>query len=143
SSAEGATDYIDSDVEDPDKILSGAAATLDFTKPIALTMLGILGNVADYNQARSIVKRLIDGVPSGSYLAISDGTNTSREIVEGQRIANQGGHPYNLRSPDEIAGYFEGLELVDPGVVSLPLWRPKEGSLPEAMDGYCGVARKP
>jgi hypothetical protein len=142
-SPQGATDYVDSDVEDPDKILREAARTLDFSEPIALTMLGILGNVADYAEARSIAKRLIDAVPSGSYLVISDGTNTSKEIVEGQRVANQSGHPYNLRSPEEITGYFEGLELVEPGVVSIPHWRPGPGPLPAAMDGYCGVARKP
>ncbi len=143
SSPEGATDYVDADVEDPDKILREAARTVDFTQPIALTMLGILGNVADYAEARSIVRRLVDAVPSGSYLVISDGTNTSDEIVEGQRIANQSGHPYHLRSPDEITRYFDGLELVEPGVVSIPHWRPEPGPPPPAMDGYCGVARKP
>jgi hypothetical protein len=143
SSPEGATDYVDSDVEDPDKILREAARTLDFSEPIAVTMLGILGNVADYAEARSIVKRLVDAVPSGSYLVVSDGTNTSKEIVDGQRIANQSGHPYNLRSPEEITRYFDRLELVEPGVVSIPHWRPEPGPLPLAMDGYCGVARKP
>jgi hypothetical protein len=143
NSPEGVIDYVDSDVEDPDTILQAAARTLDFTQPIAVTMLGILGNVAAYDEALSIVKRLVDAVPSGSYLAISDGTNTSTEIVEGQRIANQGGHPYNLRSPEQIAGYFDGLDLVEPGVVSIPRWRPAAGPLPSAMDGYCGVARKP
>jgi hypothetical protein len=143
SSPEGVTDYVDSDVEDPDKILAEAARTLDFTQPVAVTMLGILGNVADYEEARSIVKRLVDALPSGSYLTISDGTNTSEEIVEGQRVANQGGHPYNLRTPEEIAGYFDGLELVEPGVVSIPHWRPEPGAVPSAMDGYCGVGRKP
>jgi hypothetical protein len=142
-SPEGATDYVDSNVEDPDRILGEAARTLDFTEPIAVTMLGILGNVADYTEARSIVKRLTDAVPSGSYLVVSDGTNTSKEIVEGQRIANQSGHPYNLRSPEEIAGYFDGLELVEPGVVSIPHWRPEPGPVPPAMDGYCGIGRKP
>jgi hypothetical protein len=143
SDARGATDYVDSNVEDPDKILRDAARTLDFTKPIALTMMGILGNVADYTEARAIVKRLIDAVPSGSYLAMSDGTNTSTAIVEGQRIANQSGHPYNLRTPEEIGAYFEGLELVEPGVVPLNHWRPEPGPPAPAMDGFCGVARKP
>ncbi|MBL7255628.1 SAM-dependent methyltransferase [Paractinoplanes lichenicola] len=140
--AEGSTDYVDSDVEDPAKILREAARTLDFSRPVALTMLGILGNVADYAEARSIVERLLAAVPPGSYLMISDGTNTSPGIVEGQRKANQSGHPYNLRSPEQIAGFFEGLELVEPGVVSIPHWRPI-GEAPPAMDGYCGVARKP
>nr|WP_296068412.1 SAM-dependent methyltransferase [uncultured Actinoplanes sp.] len=139
---EGRTAYVDADVEDPEKILQAAARTLDFSEPIALTMLGILGNVADYAEARSIVKRLIDAVPSGSYLMICDGTNTSDEIVEGQRIANQSGHPYHLRSPEQITGFFDGLELVEPGVVSIPHWRPGTGEVPPAMDGFCGIGRK-
>ncbi len=142
SSPEGATAYVDSDVEDPDKILNEAARTLDFSAPIALTMLGILGNVADYAEARSIVKRLVDAVPSGSYLVVADGTNTREESVEGQRIANQSGHPYHLRSVAEITGFFDGLELVEPGVVSVPHWRPESNPPPSAM-GACGVARKP
>jgi hypothetical protein len=142
STPAGATDYIDSDVENPDKILREAANTLDFTQPIALTMLGILGNVADYAEARAVVRRLVEAVPSGSYLAISDGTNTSQEILQAQSIANQSGHPYHLRSPEEVTGYFEGLELVEPGVVSIPHWRPEPGPLPAAIDGYCGVGRK-
>jgi hypothetical protein len=145
SSPEGATDYVDADVRETDKILQEAARTLDFTQPVALMMLGILGNVADYDEARSIVKRLLDGVPSGSYLVINDGTNTSEEIVEGARVSGQGGHPYTLRSPEEIAGFFDGLDLQEPGVVSTPRWRPdpSPSGLPAELDGFSGVARKP
>jgi S-adenosyl methyltransferase len=145
SSPEGATDYIDADVRDTDKILQEAAHTLDFTQPVAIMMLGILGNVADYDLARSIVKRLLDGVPSGSYLVINDGTNTSEEIVEGARVSGEGGHPYTLRSPEEIAAFFDGLDLQEPGVVSTPRWRPEPSPSgpPAELDGFCGVARKP
>jgi hypothetical protein len=143
TSAEGETAYIDSNVEDPERILSEAARTLDFSRPVALTMIGILGNVADYAEARSIVERLLAAVPSGSYLAVSDGTSTSAESVESQRIAKQSGHPYNLRTPEEIAGYFQGLELLEPGVVSTSLWRPEPGTAAEALDVYCAVGRKP
>lgn len=137
------TAYIDADVEDPQRILSEAANTLDFTEPVALTMIGILGNVADYAEARSIVERLLAAVPSGSYLAVSDGTSTSAESIESQRVAKEGGHPYNLRTPDEIAGYFQGLELLDPGVVSTSQWRPQPGSDQAPLDVYCAVGRKP
>ena len=140
---EGVTDYVDSDVEDPERILNEAARTLDFSKPVALTMIGILGNVADYAEARAIVDRLLAAVPSGSYLAVSDGTSTSAQSVESQRVAKQSGHPYNLRTPDQIAGYFDGLELLEPGVVSTSLWRPPPGTQPEALDVYCAVGRKP
>jgi hypothetical protein len=145
SSPEGATDYIDADVREPDKILQEAARTLEFTQPVAIMMLGILGNVADYDEARSIVKRLLDGVPSGSYLVVNDGTNTSEEIVEGARVSGEGGHPYTLRSPVEIARFFDGLDLQEPGVVSTPRWRPEPSpsGLPAELDGFCGVARKP
>ena len=144
SSPEGATDYIDADARETDKILQEAARTLDFTQPVAIIMLGILGNVADYDEARSIVKRLLDGVRSGSYLVVNDGTNTSEEIVEGARVSGEGGHQYTLRSPEEIARFFDGLELLEPGVVPAPRWRPERSlSGPSADDSRCGVARKP
>ncbi len=144
-SPEGATDYLDADVHDPDTILHEAARTLDFTQPIAVVMLGILGFIADYDEARSIVKRLLDGVPSGSYLVIADGTNTSEEIVEGARVSGAGGHRYTLRSPQEITAFFDGLELQEPGAVSIPRWRPEPSpsGLPADLHGFCGVARKP
>ncbi|MFG1925165.1 SAM-dependent methyltransferase [Cryptosporangium sp. NPDC048952] len=143
SSGAGRTAYIDSDVQNPERILSEAAQTLDFSKPVALTMIGILGNVADYAEARSIVERLLAAVPSGSYLAVSDGTLTSAQSIESQRVAKEGGHPYNLRTPQEIAGYFAGLELLEPGVVSTSQWRPRPGTDREALDVYCAVGRKP
>src|SRR6266536_2263480 len=145
SSPEGATDYIDADVRETDKILQEAARTLDFTKPVALMLMGILGHVKDDEEVRSIIKRLMDGVPYGSYLVVNDGTNTSEEIVEGARVSGEGGHPYTLRSPEEIAGFFDGLDLQEPGVVSTPRWRPEPSpsGLPAQLDGFCGVARKP
>jgi hypothetical protein len=142
---EGATDYLDADVREPHKILQEAARTLDFTRPVALVMLGILGNVADYEEARSVVKRLLDGVPSGSYLVVNDGTNTSEEIVRGARVSGEGGHRYVPRSPEEVAGFFDGLDLLEPGVVSPPRWRPEPDQFgsPADIDSRCGVARKP
>ncbi|MFI5843105.1 SAM-dependent methyltransferase [Catenuloplanes sp. NPDC051500] len=143
SSPEGATAYVDSPVQDPERILAEAAHTLDFSKPVALTMIGILGNVADYAEARAIVERLLAAVPPGSYLVVSDGTSTSAQSIESQRIANRSGHPYNLRTPEEIGGYFQGLDLVEPGVVPTSQWRPRPGSEPELLDVYCAVGRKP
>jgi hypothetical protein len=143
SSPEGRTAYIDSDVEDPGRILEEAARTLDFSRPVALTMIGILGNVADYAEARSIVDRLLAAVPSGSYLAISDGTLTSPESIESQRVAKENGHPYNLRTVEEVTGFFDGLEILEPGVVSTSQWRPRPGSDTTHLDVYCAVGRKP
>ena len=146
SSPEGATDYIDADLRDPDTILQQAARTLDFTEPIAIMLMGILGHIADDDEARSIVTWLVAAVPSGSYLAMNDGSDTSEEVVEAARIWNQSANPtYHLRSPDRIARFFDGLELVEPGVVSPPRWRPEpsESGPPADIDSFCGVARKP
>src|SRR6266545_1306793 len=146
SSPEGATAYLDADLRDPDTILQAAAETLDFSQPVAIMLMGILGHIADDDEARSIVKRLVGAVPSGSYLTMNDGTDTSQEVVEAARIWNQSAKPpYHLRSPERIARFFDGLELVEPGVVSPPRWRPEPSpsGLPAGIDSFCGVARKP
>jgi hypothetical protein len=146
SSPEGVTQYVEADVRDPKAILEGAAGTLDFSQPVALMMLGILGHISDYDEARSIVTGLVAALPSGSYLVIADGTNViNREARDAtMKAAVDAGSPYSPRSPEQIAGYFTGLELVEPGVVSAPRWRPDPASdLPDEVDEFCGVARKP
>jgi S-adenosyl methyltransferase len=146
SSPEGVTDYIDADVHDPGTILAEAAKTLDFTKPIALILNGIMGHVADDDEAHSIVRQLMDGLPPGSYLTLSDGANTEKAKVESLELYKQSGAvPYYLRSPEQIAYFFDGLELVAPGLVTLNKWRPEDSPFgpPADTSGYCGVARKP
>jgi hypothetical protein len=146
SSPEGKTAYLDADLRDPDRIVQQAARTLDLTQPIAIMLMGILGHVADDDEARSIVERLVGALPSGSYLTVNDGTDTSEEVVEAARIWNESASPtYHLRSPARIARFFDGLELVEPGVVSPPRWRPEPGpsGLPAQIDSCCGVGRKP
>jgi hypothetical protein len=146
STPEGATAYIDADLRDPDTILPEAARTLDLNRPIAIMLMGILGHIPDDDQARSIVRRLMDAVPSGSYLTMNDGTDTSEEVMEAARIWNQSANPtYHLRSPKRIARFFDGLELVEPGVVSPPRWHPEPSpsGIPPEIDSSCGMGRKP
>jgi O-methyltransferase involved in polyketide biosynthesis len=150
STPQGVTAYIDADLRDPDKIVQGAAHTLDFNQPVALMLMGILGHVGDYDEARSIVRRLLDALPSGSYLALDDGTDVvdKAAVEEAQGAYNESGAiPYHPRSPEQIAGFFDGLELVEPGVVSCPRWRPDPadgtGGLPAEIDAFGGVGRKP
>ena len=146
---QGDTAYIDADLHDPDTILGAAALTLDFTQPIGLMLLGILGHIEDDEEARSIVKRLMDALPPGSYLTICDGTNDISEAgVEAQQRYNESGAvPYRLRSAAQVTAFFEGLEVVEPGVVSCPRWRPDPDDLsrglPAEMDQFAGVGRKP
>jgi hypothetical protein len=146
SGPQGATDYIDADMHDVDKIVHEAARTLDFTQPIAVMMLGVLGYAGDYDAARSVVKRLLDAVPSGSYLVIDDGIRTTEGSEQGaQAPGAAGGTPYRLRTFEEIAGFFHGLELVEPGVVPAIRWRPPSGYTPGAgaEQATCGVGKKP
>ncbi|WP_184583875.1 SAM-dependent methyltransferase [Lipingzhangella halophila] len=144
---EGATDYLHADLNDPEAILSAAAATLDFDRPVAVTMLGVLPFVGDDAAAKSIIDRLMGGLPPGSHLAIVHSTSavTGDAMVEAVRRWNAAGSAiYHLRTPERIAGLFDGLELVEPGVVSCPLWRPEPADIgiPEEMDEYCGLAVK-
>jgi hypothetical protein len=145
STPEGACDYIDADVRDPEAILRHAAKTLDFTRPTALMLMGVLGLVADYDQARSIVSRLMAALPPGSYLAVYDGADTDPAYVEAIRRFNEGSAavPYTPRSPEQISRYFEGLEILPPGVVTVSRWRPTGDSAPDVacVGGVGRVAR--
>jgi hypothetical protein len=146
STPEGACDYIDADLRDTSKILTEGARTLDFTRPIALMMLGIVGQIPDSDHPESIIKQLLDALPSGSYLAFSDGINTSETFTEAVRHYNENSaSTYHPRSPEQITGFFGGLELVEPGVVALTSWRPEVTPFadPGEVPGMCGVGRKP
>jgi O-methyltransferase involved in polyketide biosynthesis len=144
STPPGVTHYIDADLHEPDMIVREAAKTLDFDQPIALMLMGILGHIGDYDEARSIVRRLVDALAPGSYLVQYDSTDTNEDYVEAIRRYNDSGAiPYILRSPEQIAGFFDGLELLEPGVVSVPLWRPDPSPFtPEEVDQYGAVGRK-
>jgi O-methyltransferase involved in polyketide biosynthesis len=148
SAPEGATDYIDADMREPQRVIQAAAKTLDFSRPVAILFMGVLGHVTDDDEAVSLVRRLLDAVPSGSYLVLSDGTN----VVHGdqgeaaqEEYNESGAEPYALRSPEQIARFFDGLQLVEPGLVSVTRWRPDPNAfgLPPEVDALGGVGRKP
>jgi hypothetical protein len=148
STPEGVCDYIDADLRQPAKILERAAETLDFSKPVAIMMLGILNFIVDTAEARTILRHLLEAAPSGSYISIS---HPSTEVDAGPAAAAvdfwnaSGAAPMCLRSREELLLFFEGTELVEPGVVSCPRWRPDLADPDEAADvmHFCGVARRP
>lgn len=147
STPEGACAYIHADVRDPGTILAEAAATLDLTRPIALMLLGIMGQLPDSDDPDGIIRRLLDALPPGSYLALSDGTDTNESLNEAIAAYNaSSASSYHLRAPDRIARFFAGLDLVEPGVVVTAEWRPELvpiDATPPPVDAICGVARKP
>jgi O-methyltransferase involved in polyketide biosynthesis len=144
SSQEGACDYIDADMRDPQAIFTAAAATLDLTRPTALTLMGVMGHISDYGQARSVVAGLLDGLPAGSYLALVDSVSTGLAHNEAaEHYARTGAVPYQLRTPEQIAGFFTGLTMVEPGLVELPDWRPDPSPFPPVrVRSLGGVGRK-
>jgi len=151
STPEGTVSYVDADLRDVTAVLAGLARTLDLERPVALIMLGVLGHLDDHGAARSITSQLMDALPSGSYLAVADGVAgtgpVSEAVAEAQRRYNdQALVPYHLRRPDELASFFDGLDLIEPGVVPCPRWKPDApgdaAPAPDEAAAYCGVARK-
>lgn len=143
STPEGVTNYIDADLHEPEKIVEAASRILDFDQPVALMLMGILGHIQDYEEAKSIVRTLQAALPSGSYFVHYDSTDTDAALKQAQQgYDDTGAVPYVLRSFDQISAYYEGLELVEPGIVSCPMWRPEPGTTPEYTDVHGGVALK-
>ena len=142
STAQGATDYLHADLRDTATILREAARTLDLGRPVALFLMGVLGHIEDDGDAKAIIDRIMAELAPGSYLAMYDGSDTSAANNEAVRIWNISANPrYHLRSPERIAGLFAGLELLEPGVVSVTRWRPEADAA--AIDQYGAVGRKP
>ncbi|MGW7361231.1 SAM-dependent methyltransferase [Streptomyces sp. NPDC054802] len=144
---EGRTDYLDADLRDTDAILEQAAQTLDFSEPVALMLLGVVIFVEDDEESYRVVRRLMDALPSGSHLALSH-TITSPSMPDVDAAVafwNEHGTPrLTQRTPEQVRRYFDGLELLAPGVVSCNRWRPDEEtrSAPVEVAMYGGVARK-
>ncbi|GAA3880029.1 SAM-dependent methyltransferase [Streptomyces sedi] len=146
STPEGHTAYLEADLHDPERIVEAAAEHLDLGEPVGLILSGILGHVATHEEACALVRRLTAPLAPGSHVSINEGTDTDPTYCAAQAEYNASGAvPYRLRTMDEIRGYFDGLELVEPGVVPVPRWRPDPaaGQGPQDIGQAGGVARKP
>lgn len=142
--------YIEGDLRDPEMILAVAREKLDFAQPVAIMLMGIIGHIGnpaerDDQYALSLVESLTQALPAGGYFVLRDATDTKPEHVAALRkYAATGAIPYRLRSPEQIARFFDGLEPVEPGIVPIQRWRPDQRSaeLPGDINMWGGVARK-
>jgi hypothetical protein len=147
SSEVGATEYIDADLRDTPAILSRAADLLDFTKPVAITLISILHAILDADDPHAIVAQIMDAVPSGSYLAIS---HFGRELLPAEAleklmdsIRRTSLQQYTSRTREQMARFFDGTDLVEPGLVRVEEWRQDPGAGSEGKSLYwCAVGRK-
>jgi S-adenosyl methyltransferase len=147
STPAGVCDYLEADLLDPETILAGAARTLDLAQPTALMLLAVLQFIPDEQDPLGLVSRLLAALPAGSYLVLSHPTDDFNPNEPGESIK-----VYNERSVQQAAlrdregtmRFFDGLDLVEPGVVPTSDWRP-DGELTARMPSgsWCGVARKP
>jgi trans-aconitate methyltransferase len=151
STSADATAYIDADLRDVESILTKAGATLDLTEPFAVVLVAVLHLLADEEDPWSIVGRLVEAMPTGSYLVVSHLTNDffPEEITKmADAIPSSARFRFNLRTRDEVSRLFDGVELVEPGLVRVDQWHP-DGTGPSSPNGqviaaiYGGVGRKP
>src|SRR3954452_13100892 len=150
SSAEGATAYIDADVRNPQAILKAAELTdtLDLAQPVAVMLIAVLHLVTDDDIAYPAINAIVDAMPSGSYLVISHATGDfwPQEQVDAANATNRAHNvDFRFRSQAEVARFFDGLDLVEPGIVPVAEWRSGDEPTPERANSniWPGVARKP
>lgn len=140
------TVFLEADFRDPKDILARAATTLDFSRPVGLILFGVLHFVADSEGPQQIVDTLLGAVPSGSYLALShfakDDADTAMNAMLTE-MDKQTGESVTRRTRTEVNRFFDGMDVLPPGVVETELWRPPNGAAgPKPLPMWCGVARK-
>jgi hypothetical protein len=146
STPEGACDYVQADLRDPEAILAEATRTLDFGRPVALMLLAVLQFALDDHDPYGLVSRLMAALPSGSYLVISHPTDDfNPDKGESMRVYNERSvQQMVVRDQGDTARFFDGLDLLDPGVVPVAKWRPDSpATAARASSMWCAVARKP
>jgi S-adenosyl methyltransferase len=147
SDPRGACAYLDADLRDPDSILADAAKTLDFSQPVAVMLIAVMHFVGDDAEASAIINRLMGACVPGSYVALSHAASDidAEQMAEMIRRLNETtAEKTTLRDRAGVTRLFDGLELVEPGVIRAAEWRPDtdlEAASPAALWG--GVARKP
>ncbi|SIO88020.1 SAM-dependent methyltransferase [Nocardiopsis sp. JB363] len=146
-SRDGATAFVDADLREPSRVLSRADEVLDLDRPVVLSAIGVLGHVPTMQEAADLVRGYMGGLASGSFLVLGDNVMPDDPVaVEALDQWNEGAAlAYRTHTLAEFTSFFDGLELLEPGVVPSTRWRPetlKTGAAPRT-DMYGGVARKP
>ncbi|MGW5335678.1 SAM-dependent methyltransferase [Streptomyces bauhiniae] len=147
STPEGRTDYLDEDLRNVDAIFEHAAQTLDFSRPVALMLLGVVIFIGDDEDPYRLVRQLVDRLPAGSHLVLSHTVTSPSmpDVDEAVKFWNEHGTPrLTQRTPEDVTRFFDGLELLEPGMVSCSRWRPEGAgdTEPEEVAMFGGVARK-
>jgi len=143
----GETAYLDADIRDTAKVIEAAARTLDFRQPVGVIMIAVLHCLTDEDDPWAVVREVMAAVPSGSYLALTHpGSDFHPEATGAVQARLNQMMPVKItfRSREQALGFFDGLELVEPGLVRAPEWRPdspEDTANPAEM--WAGVARKP
>lgn len=142
STLEGRTDYAEIDVRQPDEVLHAAEGMLDFHQPIAVLMVALVHFIPDDAQAYHIVHTLVDGLPDGSVLALSQSTADGLPRHTQKTIADlSAAHgPFRARSREQFERFFSGLTLLDPGITRITQWHPDEAT--GDANVYGALARK-
>jgi S-adenosyl methyltransferase len=147
STPQGATSYLDADLREPDKILAGAADLLDFSQPVAVLLIGILQLIPDADDPPAIVARLVEAMARASWLAVYHPASDIDQDRVGEAVRQvnaRSAGTTTLRSYDQVARFFDGLQLIEPGLVQVQRWRPGAAAADDGDEiaAYAGLARK-
>jgi SAM-dependent methyltransferase len=149
SGPQGATGYLDADARDVGTILAEAEKLLDFSQPIGLMLVAILQFIEDKDDPYQIVTRLIEALPPGSFVVIShpptDMQRTAPGLAEALgKLSQTMAQRVTPRSREQVTRFFDGIDLIEPGVVPIQQWRPDSDAEATARAGmWGGVGRKP
>ncbi|MFE0515711.1 SAM-dependent methyltransferase [Streptomyces sp. NPDC058964] len=148
--AEGTTDYVHADVRDPGTILRLAGESLDFGRPVALSLVALTHYLDDAeDDVYGLVRRYVEALAPGSLLILSQVSQdlSPEGVAKAAELFRRGGTPFHPRTLPEFSRFFDGLELLGPGVIPVYGWRPEPEDVAAQAEGvvpvYGGVARKP
>jgi SAM-dependent methyltransferase len=149
STEEGATEYVEADLHDVDRILTSARETLDLSRPVGLMLVAILQYIPDADDPYALTRRLLDALAPGSHLVLSHPASDigADEVAESMRVYNERAAEHAAATPRshaDVTRFFDGTTLLDPGVVQLPEWRPAPDDAPgpDGLPMWCGAGRK-